>query len=994
MKRQPLFFLILFLCSGFVFISNVIAGTTGKIVGRIVDTATREPLPGTNIIIEGTSMGAASDAQGYYVIMNIPPGFYTVKARMMGYTDTRIENVRTLVDLTTTVNFSLNATVIDVDETVTVVAEAPLVQRDMTYSLVSVSSNEIKRLPVQNIADVMELQAGVVQSNGLHIRGGRTGEIAYWVDGVSTTDVFSGGMGVKVENSAVEELQVVSGTYNAEYGQAMSGIINIITKEGGNDYHGQFKTYIGDYYSTSDLYSVWKSVEYDETSDILIEDKENPIENFNRIYNIEGSLSGPVPFMNNKLRFFVNGRYFSDEGYLYGRELYKPQGIPGDSSLVPMNPTEQYSAQAKLTFKPSSNIKIGYNIFYNSYQNDRSFVRKYKYNPGGTPLQKGNGLTQIVTLNHVLSPKTFYEIRLNKFYKEQESYLYKNPDLRPHWLVRILPDSLNPEVILDIDDQDQAAQFEEYKQLERKFEYFVDPNDYEGYVAADSSRSPASYSFCRAGNNLSRYSRSTAYWVGKFDLTSQITNSHQIKLGTEVRLYELFLDAVQLQAKQVEGRAEQIVPFVPEIPATSTIYHNQYRRKPKEFSAYIQDKMEYNDINFNIGLRFDWFDANYVVPADPTDPNIYDPFKYEHIYKNWEDPPLGTVGTALDEWEARFEEYTPEERKAFMHKKVKPKMKVSPRLAVAYPITDRGVIHCSYGHFFQIPEFQYLYDGPDFKLTSGGGRVVIGNADLNCQRTTQYEIGLQQQLTDNMGFDITLFYRDIRDWVGTSAIITTARTSVGYSKYENKDYSNVRGVTISLEKRFSNNITYNIDYSYQVAEGTYSDPEDAFSAIQANEEPRINLIPMSWDQRHTLNARLLYQNNRGWIASLIGKYWSGRPYTPRFAQGTTVGDAAYSGLVENSARKPVVTSVDFHLLKEFRFAKLEYSLFLYVYNLFDQRKQTNVFSDTGTADYTTYPRIDDVPYSPQRVSTVEDYMLRPEWYIAPREIHLGFTIGF
>lgn len=993
MKKRSLLFFLFCLGSEMVCLRYVLAGTTGKITGKITDASTKEPQAGANIRIEGTAMGTVADLAGDFSIINIPPGSYTLKASMMGYMAKRVEGVRVRIDLTTTVDFSLASTVLDAGESVTVVADRPLVQKDMTYSLSSVSSDEIQGLPVQDIAQVMELQAGVVQSGGLHIRGGRSGEVAYWVDGVSTTDIFSGGMGVRVENSAVEELQVVSGTYNAEYGQAMSGIINIITKEGGKEYHGEVKLYAGDYYSTSDIYSVMKKVIYEEATGEVQEEIENPIKKFNPIYNSEFSLSGPVPLTKEKVNFFVNGRYYYQEGYLYGRELFKPQGIPGDSSLVPMNPSQQISSQAKLTFKPTGHFKFGYNLFFNRTHQDRTFIRNYKYNPGGVPLQKGGGVTHLVTINHVLSPATFYELRVNNFYREQQSYLHQNPYERPHWLVRILADSLHAEDILDLDNAEQTARFEAYKQLERKFEYFVDPNDYEGYVSADSARSPAGYSFYRAGNVLNHYFRSTAYWVGKFDLTSQIHKSHLLKLGTELRFYKLTMDDIVLQAKQTEQGTEQIVPFVPYVPPTSTLYHDQYTRRPREFSAYLQDKMEYKDIIFNLGLRFDYFDANHVVPADPTDPNIYDPFKYEHIYKNWQAPPPGTVGTALDEWEAGFEKYTPEERKAFMHKKVKAKMKLSPRLAVAYPITDRGVIHFSYGHFFQIPEFQYLYDGPDFKLASGGGRVVIGNADLYCQRTTQYEIGLQQQMTDNIGVDVTLFYRDIRDWVGTSPIITTSRASVGYSIYENKDYSNVRGVTLSLEKRLSNQLNYNIDYSYQVAEGTYSNPEDAFNAIVANQEPRINLIPMSWDQRHTLNARLVYRH-RGWITSLIAKYWSGRPYTPSFTKGASVGSATFSGLVENSARMPTTTSVDFHLLKSFTLSKFGLSVFIYVYNLFDQRESAAVFSDTGTAAYTTYPRISEVPYSPDRIGTVRDYLSRPEWYIAPREIHLGFAVEF
>ncbi len=992
-KKRWIGFFLIFLCAALVLVRNTTASTTGKIAGKIMDAASREPLAGANIRIEATALGTVSDLEGDFSIINIPPGTYTLRASMMGYVAKRMQGIRVRIDLTTRVDFALAATVLDAGESVTVVADRPLVQKDMTYSLSSVSSDEIQGLPVQDIAQVMELQAGVIQSGGLHIRGGRSGEIAYWVDGVSTTDIFSGGMGVRVENSAVEELQIVSGTFNAEYGQAMSGIINIITKEGGNEYHGGVKLYAGDYYSTSDIYNVMKKINYNKSTGQVIEESENPIKNFNPIYNAEFSLSGPVPLAKEKLTFFANSRYYSQEGYLYGRELFKPQGLPGDSSLVPMNPSRQFSTQAKLTFKPTGDFKLGYNFFYNRYHQDRTFIRNYKYNPGGVPLQKGGGVTHMVTINHILSPRTFYELRVNNFYREHRSYLYENPETRPHWLVRILADSVHAEAILDLDNAEQVGRFEEYKQLERKFEYFVDPNNYTGYVSPDSARSPAGYSFYRAGNVLNRFFRSTAYWLGKFDLTSQISKTHLIKLGTELRFYKLTMDDIALQARQSENGTEQIVPFMPYVPPVSTLYHDQYTRRPKEFSAYIQDKMEYKDIIFNLGLRFDYFDANHVVPADPTDPNIYDPFKYEHIYKNWQAPPPGTYGAALDEWEARFEKYTPDERKAFMHKKVEAKMKLSPRLAVAYPITDRGVIHFSYGHFFQIPEFQYLYDGPDFKLASGGGRLVIGNADLHCQSTAQYEIGLQQQLTENIGVDVTLFYRDIRDWVGTSPIITTSRASVGYSIYENKDYSNVRGVTLSLEKRLSSHMNYNIDYTYQVAEGTYSNPEDAFNAIIANQQPRINLIPMSWDQRHTFNARMVYRYG-GWIASFIGKYWSGRPYTPSFTKGASVGSATFSGLTENSARMPTTTSVDFHLLKEFKLARFGLSVFMYVYNLFDQRESAAVFSDTGTADYTTYPKISDVPYSPDRIGTVKDYLSRPEWYIAPREIHLGFSVDF
>jgi hypothetical protein len=244
-----------------------------------------------------------------------------------------------------------------------------------------------------------------------------------------------------------------------------------------------------------------------------------------------------------------------------------------------------------------------------------------------------------------------------------------------------------------------------------------------------------------------------------------------------------------------------------------------------------------------------------------------------------------------------------------------------------------------------------------------------------------------------MGFDITLFYRDIRDWVGASPIIETYRPGVGYSIYENKDYSNVRGITFKIEKRYAHHFSYRLDYSFQIAEGTYSDPEDAFEAIENEEEPRLALIPLEWDQNHTLNGQLMYRI-KNWTASFIGKLWSGRPYTPRFVSGGWSGSGSYSGLKINSARRPTITGLDFHLNKRFKVNAIEMNLFLYVYNLLDQRGIRSVYADTGSPEYTTYPKRDEVPYDPNRIGTPEDYLGRPDWYVAPREIQLGLSLGF
>jgi len=983
-------------------LSNVpgFSGTTGKIMGVIQDHTSKNPLVGANIMAAGTNLGAVSDLNGNYAILNLPPGVYGLKITMMGYKAVFVTQVRISVDLTTQVNAAMETTVLETGESVTVVAERPLIRADMTSSLATVGSDEIDALPVTDMNDVLELQAGVVRSGGdLHIRGGRAGEVAYWVDGVAATDVFNGRMGLTVENVAIQELQVISGTFNAEYGQAMSGIVNIVTKDGGDRLSGHVRAYAGDYVSGDDHFSLLKRVTLttDPSTKALsaVGVRENPLSRFNPVYNGEFSLSGPVPGSGKRLTFFTSGRTVSETGFLYGRRWFTPQGNPGDSSLIPMDPYRRLSGQAKLTWQARSNIRISYSLFASGWDKDRSFSKDWKYVPDSRPRSMGSSLTHLLALNHVLSPSTFYEFRINRLHTDYESHLYDDPHAVPRYLVRVRPDAENgiPSTVFDPSTPEGVAEMARLRSQRIGFDYVADPAGPAGYMHPDSLLSPASYSFYGVGTDLGRYRRSTAYWVGKFDLTSQINSVHQMKTGLELRFHELTLDGYSLRPKLSPTSDEQIVPFVPEIPDPSTTFHNVYDRKPREASAYVQDKIELKEINLNLGVRFDYFDVNHVVPADASDPNIYFPFKNVHRYRGWVEPSPGLTRDEYDAYVAGLVEYTPDERRAFMHKKADPRWAVSPRLGIAYPITDQGVIHFSYGHFFQIPEFQYLYDNPDFKVNSTGGYFVFGNAALKPQRTVQYEIGLQQQISSSVGIDATVFYRDVRDWVGTSPLISTPIPSVKYSMYENKDYSNVRGFTLKVEKRHSRNFSARIEYTFSIAEGTYSNPADAFNAYQAQEEPRLALIPLNWDRRHTLNGSLVYQRS-GWAFSLIGRFWTGLPYTPSFPFGEFVGGSSLIGLRENSERNPSQKNVDLTFRRMIPLGRAEISLFCNIYNLFDNRDEVSVYGDTGTADYTTYVNPEKIGTNPGRIGTVEDYVLQPGWYTPPRQVQVGMSVGF
>ena len=230
---------------------SIYAGTTGKIVGTVTDNGNGEPLIGVNVILEGTTLGATTDLDGSYLILNVPPGSYTVIFQYLGYRDVRIAPVNVSVDFTTRLSTKMEEASVELGETVEVVADREVIRRDLTSSQAEVSADEIANIPVEEFEDVLQLQAGVTrgEGGGFHIRGGRSSEVAYWVDGVSVTDAFDGSNAVEIENNAIQSLQVISGTFNAEYGQAMSGIINIVTKEGGSELTGNISAYAGDYFS-------------------------------------------------------------------------------------------------------------------------------------------------------------------------------------------------------------------------------------------------------------------------------------------------------------------------------------------------------------------------------------------------------------------------------------------------------------------------------------------------------------------------------------------------------------------------------------------------------------------------------------------------------------------------------------------------------------------------------------------------------------------------
>lgn len=883
-----------------VLIPSLLLANTGKFAGKIIDKETGEPLPGVNVLVEGTTLGAATNLDGEYVILNLPSGIYTLRASFIGYSIMRVQNLRISIGMTTEQNFAMSSEVISGEEVV-VVAERPMVQKDLTSTQKTTTAAEIEAMPVLSFSGVVETQAGVNRGadGALHIRGGRSNEVAYYIDGVEVTNpFFTNSLAINVTNKALEELRVVSGAFNAEYGNAMSGIVNIQIKEGGAKYRGSLSGYTGDYISKAD--------------DIFL--NIDDVDPFARKV-VEGTFNGPVPGLGNKLTFNISGKYDENEGYHYGVREHAPGDsanftnsdawyieMGGDSAVIPMNPRKGYNTLTKLTYRVTPKIKLSGQLLYDygKVKPYTSTSHRYRYNPDGRPTNYSRNANYSLKLNHAFT-RTFYEAHLYYSTTDFDSYVYK------------------------------------------------DPTDSRYVPTGRIVGTPASPSFVFGGMSMNHTYRDSKTRGGKFDITSQINSRHEVKSGLSFRqdnlqeeIFSILYDGFRYPTPTVLDRNES--------PS-----HSYYDRDAKFFSAYLQDKIEYKDMIVNAGVRYDYFNPQADYFVDLLDPDV-------------------DVGAETVAAEAKH--------------------MVAPRLGVAFPITDRGILHFSYGHFYQLPTMKRLYQTTIF---GAGASPTIGYANLKPQKTINYEFGLQQQLTDVLALEAVLFSKDIRDLLARQTIRYNHPNfgPASYNVYLNKDYGAIKGFTFSLNKRYDSatKLSASLDYTYQKAEGNDTRSGAFYVSALSGVEEEKEIVPLSWDQTHLLNATVGISDPGNWGVSFIAKLQSGWPYTPEILDANYIPEA-------NSSRKPWQKNVDMRIHKTLKAHGLDFVLFMQTFNLFDTRNERYVFDDTGRSGYTYARRSSQETaelirhYGEPGVHTWAEYQTRPRYYRAPRQVLTGISLEF
>jgi hypothetical protein len=885
------------------------AQTSGKISGIVRDAKTGESLAGANVLVAGTGLGAVTDLQGEFYILNVPPGAVTVEARMIGYTPVRAEKIRVSVNRTVPLEFRMTAAVLT-GEAVTVRADKVVLKKDQTSSIRNISSEDIGRLPAENIETVVAMQPGVV---GRHFRGGRSNEVTYLIDGVGVTDAYSHETRTSdVNPEIVEEVEVITGTFNAEYGDAMSGVVNVVTKEGGNRFTGNASAQFGNYWTAhTDIFKGQKNGDADHIQDF------------------KASLSGPV--WKDRLSFVANARSVKDLGVLNAMRLFRVTDFSdftsqnrgewifthtGDSVQVPLSGYENSSAYGKLTFRASSAVKAALALNWNAGEG-RSYDHAFRFNPDGLPTWHNRTTMGLFHLNHLLSRSAFYDLRVS---------------FSDYWTGTYV---------------------------------FADPLD-SRYVHDEYLRNNGPW-FYTGGQSKDHFNLYEKKLNIKWDLTWQASKRHSFKTGLDysrIRLDQRWASIRNaFEGSGVEndymddfatgGRI--FLNYRPLVHDNESVYTDAYRKEPDLAAAYLQDKMEFDMMVVNLGLRLDYFDPKMEYPSN---------------YRN----PANQI-------------FSDDPDRLSIFRKADPKLQLSPRLGLSYSLGGTALLRFAYGHFLQLPPLTYYYQNDGFRIAAWDYGTRTGNARLNPQKTIQYEVGLFQQVTPAVSLEVAVWYKDIYDLV--TATVYTTYNQTRYGVYANKEYGNARGLEVKSEWR-EGSLNAGLNYTFGYTRGVADNPESSFNRAGSEKDPVNKLIPLNWDQRHTLNVYAGYNAAR-YGATFLLYVNSGQPYTWSPVPQNPISAL---NLFPNNQVRPTRISAD--LTAFWQIAKIRGAgvrLILFAYNLFDRLNEEWVNSNTGRA-YTAVIQETDILGHRSAFSTYEDVIHNPAMYSAPRQIKLGLGVTF
>jgi len=1015
---------------------------SGKIRGRVVDSTSKNPLAGANVLVlpVGSGRGTMTNEDGEFVLPNLMTGRYNVKVSYMGYASTTIQDIDVSPGGTTEILFSLTIAAIEGQE-VNVVAESMENTIDIktVVSQVKYSGEQLNKMPVSNFTDVIANAGGVVKteagrSRGIHMRGGRSGEVAFYVDGILTNDPVDRSQGVQIDKEAIDVLTISKGGFSAEFGEAMSGIVTVITKSGSKqDISGNL------IFETDQLAS--NNSKYNN--------------NYSK-YNMQ--FGGPFPGLKNYLSFYISGSYV-------GSDITSPRSVklPHSTYTHPMG-------TFKLTFSPPHS---GLNAVVSASYEDKA-AENYSHG-----ISKGDWLRDYyktfegsrrfsLQIQNTLGKNTAWRLMLSTFehhtnYGSGENISYKdfhylstrldwvNYAMKNGWYdpntrkwkeltdnngLPLISDNYfviddlssgtenNPIQLSSLPFEEQAFYYYYYTQgnqfdfatgkwsseaekvvaynqrwheagtwyipayLDQESNYYdavdttayfkeFDEAEYASYLFGDDDfqRSHDLWSYLGNMHNGYYYDRDifNVYTYGPGRPRSHKSISSHSSVEFQMNTQWTIRNAVKFGFKATASTMDyRDIQFANQNP-----YFDSYYYEPLSGSAYAENTFENNDFILMTGLRWDYFDPN-----------------------------VQSLKTSL-----LVDEGVVERQPADI------KLKLSPRLGINFNASDKTAIYTNYGYFVQFPQYSEMYQNVYADISSG--LPLVGNPNITPEETIQYQFGLAHRFSESLSLEIVSFFKDQMNLATnrTYPVLIDGQVAT-VTVMEMEDYAKIKGIEFKLKLNKFSNLTGDIDYTWMSAKGTgSSNREYYYLYIFDSDRPLpVKEYPMEFDLTHSVKFNLNYylpkKNNSSftgkffsdWNFNLQGNLSSGAPYTPT----DIYGKAQEIG----SKRMPGYKSLDMRVEKYFN----KFSAYFDIRNLFNWVNTTYVYSYSGEPDTNGRPPVfersrytqyigDTNPITGNIISSAEEaydshltlwksLLNNPYNYSSARFFHFGINLWF